>query len=160
MHQTVCSGIVVLLLLLLWWGWLLELLLLCLLRLRSVALLCVQVGLLLLDGRGIGVVCEIALVGEATVHTRLGGTPDFLLSLRIGKGLREGRRGGGIGTALLSAAEVLSALESEVELQSVGLLLVVGVHACCYRHGDVSLDRKAEGCIELGETHCRLRNGR
>lgn len=141
-HQTIGSGIVVLLLLLLWW-WLMLLLLcllLCLLRLRSVALLCVQIGLLLLDGRGIGVVCEIALVGEAAVHARLGGTPDFLLSLRIRKGLREGRRGGGIGTALLSAAEVLSTLESEVELQSVGLLLVVRVHACYYQHGCVSLD--------------------
>lgn len=144
MHQAVSSGIVVLLLLLLLLWWLLVLLLrwllLCLLRLRSVALLGVQSGLLLLDGRGIGVVCEVALVGEAAVHTRLGGTPDFLLSLRIGKGLWKGRGGGGIGTALLSAAEVLSTLETEVELQSVGLLLVVGIHACCYRHGRVSLD--------------------
>ena len=131
--QTVGSSIVVLLLLLLW-GLLVLLLrlLLCLLRLRSVGLLCVQIGLLLLDGRSVGVVCEVALVGEATVHTRLGGTPDFLLSLRIGEGLRKGRRGGGIGAALFSAAKVLSALESKVELQSVGLLLVVGVHACCY----------------------------
>jgi hypothetical protein len=54
--------------------------------------------------------------------------------------LWEGRRGGGIGTALLSAAEVLSPLESEVELQPVGLLLVVRVHACYYRHDCVSLD--------------------
>ena len=117
------------------------LLLLCLLRLGSVALLGVQVGLLLLDGRGIGVVCKVALVGEARVHTRLGGAPDLLLSLGVGKRLREGRGGGGIGAALLSAAEVLSSLETEVQLQSVRLLLVVGVHACCCWHARVSVDQ-------------------
>lgn len=119
-YKAVCSSIVILLLL-----WLL-----CLIWLRSVALLGVQVGLLLLDGRGVGVVCKVALVGEATVHAGLCGAPYLLLSLRIRKGLREGRGGGGIGAALVSA-EVLDSLETKVELQSVGLLLVVvGIHAC------------------------------
>ena len=120
--QAVGSSIVILLLLL----WLL----LCLVWLRSVALLGVQVGLLLLNSRGVGVVCKIALVGEARVHALLCSAPYLLLSLRIGKGLREGRGGGGIGATLVSA-EVLSSLKTKVELQSVGLLLVVGIHACC-----------------------------
>ena len=119
MHQAVGSGIVILLLL-----WLLGLI-----WLRPVGLLGVQVGLLLLDGRSVWVVCKIALVGEARVHTRLCGTPYLLLALGIGKGLWEGRGRGGIGAALVSS-EVLSSLEAKVELQPVGLLLVVGVHAC------------------------------
>ena len=69
----------------------------------------------------IGVVVEVALAIDAA--GRLLGTPDLLLSGRIGERLREGGRGGREGTTLLGR-EVGRIVEAEVELEAVGVTAV------------------------------------
>jgi hypothetical protein len=78
----------------------------------------------------IGIVVEVALIRYAACT--LLRTPDFLLALVVREGLWECGGSGGEGTALL-AGEGLVVVEAEVEVQAVGVAVVLlGLLLVCH----------------------------